>query len=146
MSYCSCVNDVYIFNILNMEGLKLITLNINGLNCKKNQQLFFDFIKENNIKIVNLQEHNLKDSNVLIDVFYEHFHVIVNESIFLKGGTAVLIDKTSINSEIISIEKSFDARITSVKFKINGKRMHVLNIYAPSGSKFLQEREDMFKD
>ena len=88
-----------------MEGLKLISLNINGLNCRKKQEIFFDFVKENNIKIVNLQEHNLKDSKHLIDKYYEHFHVIINESINLKGGIAVLIDKTNITSKILSIRK-----------------------------------------
>ena len=129
-----------------MDGFKLISLNINGLNCKKKQEIFFNFVKENYIKIVNLQEHNIKDSKNLFDKYYEHFHVIINESINLKGVAAVLIDKTAINSNILSIEKSFDARITSVKFTYNGKYMHVLNVYAPSGSNFLQERENMFKE
>ena len=49
-------------------------------------------------------------------------------SINLKGGTAVLIDKTSINEIIHNIEKSFNVRITLFKFTVNGKNMLVLNI------------------
>ena len=57
-----------------------------------------------------------------------------------------MIDKNNINSKIINIEKSADARITSVKFTINETRLHILNLYAPSGTKFHKEMESMFKD
>ena len=127
-------------------ALKFITLNVNGLCCKKKQKHFFDFIKENDVKMICLQEHNLKSSNIFLDIFYEQFHVILSESIYLKGGTCIFIDKNSINLQIISIEKSADARITSVKFTINKTRMHILNLYAPSGTKFHKYRESMFKD
>ena len=56
----------------------------------------------------------------------------------------MLIDKR-ITDDIILIEKSPDARITSVKMAIGKNRLHILNIYAPSGSKFQKEREDFFK-
>ena len=124
--------------------LKLITLNINGLNCVKKQELLYNFILENKIHIVNLQEHNLKDSTKLDSVFYDNFHVFISESINLKGGTAILIDKRVTNN-IIQIEKSSDARIISVKISIGEKRLHILNIYAPSGNNPQQEREDLFK-
>ena len=57
-----------------------------------------------------------------------------------------MIDKCNVISKILKIEKSPDSRITSVKFKIDNKHLHMLNIYAPSGSKFHQEREDLFKN
>ena len=127
-------------------ALKIMTLNINGLNCKIKQKHLFDFIKDNHINLISLQEHNLKNSSDLLDIFYEQFHVIINESINLKGGTAILIDKNNMCSSIHKIEKSSDSRITSVKFRIDNKYLHMLNVYAPSGSKFHQEREDLFKN
>ena len=135
---------LYYLYIYEME-VKFITLNVNGLSSEKKQKLLFDFIKINNFKIINLQEHNIKDKSKLMSMFYEHFEVVLNESINLKGGTAVLIDK-SIGCNILQVEKSPCSRITSVKLVINGKRMHILNIYAPSGSKFHQEREQMFRE
>ena len=125
-------------------AVKLISLNVNGLNSKKTQKLLFDFIKEKNLHLICLQEHNIKDKNNLLGIYYEHFEVILNESINLKGGTAILIDK-SLSCKQLQVEKSPCSRITSVKFVIGENRMHLLNIYAPSGSKFLQEREQMFK-
>ena len=111
--------------------LKLITLNINGLNCDKKQELLYNFLLDNKVHIVNLQEHNLKDSTKLNAIFYDNFHVFINESINLKGGTAILIDK-KVTNNIIQVEKSPDSRVLSVKLSINNKRLHILNIYAPS--------------
>ena len=59
-------------------ALKLMTVNINGLNCKRKQNLLFDYIKENRINFISLQEHNLKNGNDLLYIFYEQFHVIIN--------------------------------------------------------------------
>ena len=132
------------FLIILIMAVKLITLNINGLNCKKKQQNLFEYIQENNFNIVNLQEHNLKNQDDLLDIFKEYFHVFISESINLKGGTAILLDK-NITNNIIQVEKSSDSRITSVKFIVGKKQLHILNIYAPSGSKFHQERKELFK-
>ena len=112
--------------------LKLITLNVNGLNCDKKQELLYNFILKNRIHIVNLQEHNLKENKKLNSIFYDNFHVFINESINLKGGTAILIDKRVTNT-IIQVEKSADSRIISLKLSIGNKRLHILNIYAPQG-------------
>ena len=94
------------------RSIKFITLNINGLCSQNKQKLLFDFIKTNNYKIICLQEHNIKDKSKLINIFYEHFDIVINESINLKGGTAVLIDK-SMDCNILHIEKSPCSRITS---------------------------------
>ena len=76
--------------------------------------MLFNFIKENNIKFINLQEHNLKDRTKLSDIYFEHFDIILNESINAKGGTAILIDKST-NCKILNVEKSPCSRMTSVK-------------------------------
>ena len=124
---------------------KFITLNINGLNCRKKQQFLFDFINDNDINIINLQEHNLKKSDSLLDIFYEYFYIFINESIYLKGGTAILVDKRLTN-KIVHIEKSGDSRMISAKFIVGSQHLHILNIYSPSGSKYHQERENLFKN
>ena len=56
-------------------AIRLITLNINGLNCEKKQQLLFDYIQEKKLSIINLQEHNLKNQDDLIYTFKDNFHV-----------------------------------------------------------------------
>ena len=126
-------------------AVKFITLNVNGICSEKKQKMLFDFIKMNNLQIISLQEHNIKDKKNLMSMFYEHFDIVLNECINLKGGTAVLIDK-NLGCKILQVAKSPCSRITSVKLVINNKKMHILNVYAPSGSKFHQEREQMFRD
>ena len=78
----------------------------------------------------------------MIDIFKDNFHIFINESINLKGGTAILIDR-QITDNITLVEKSSDSRITSVKFVVGKQHLHILNIYAPSGSKNHQERENL---
>ena len=81
------------YMIILIMAIKLITININGLNCEKKQQMLFDHIQQNNFSIINLQEHNLKSQDDLLDIFSKYFYVFVNESINLKGGTAILVDR-----------------------------------------------------
>ena len=131
--------------IILILAIKLITLNIKDLNCKKKQKILFDYIQENNFNIINLQEHNLKNQTDLLDIFNEYIYVFTSETINLKGGTATLVDRR-ITDNIIQVEKSFDARIISVKFLVGRQNIHILNIYAPSGSKYHQERENLFRD
>ena len=124
---------------------KIATLNVNGLNCQKKQQILFDFIQTNGLNIIGLQEHNLKQEDVLMDIFYDNFHVIINESINIKGGTAILIDKR-LTDNILQVEKSSDSRIISAKITVGSDHLHILNIYAPSGTKQCKDRENLFKN
>ena len=96
---------------------KFITLNVNGLNSIKSQNLLFNFIKTNNLKFICLQEHNIKDKSKLLDMYYENFEVIINECINLKGGTAVLIDKAQ-DCKILQVEKFLSWLIWQHKTKI----------------------------
>lgn len=46
---------------------------------------------------------------------------------------------------MISCEKSHDSRILSLRIKLEEQILHLLNIYAPSGTKYHTERENLFK-
>ena len=82
-------------------ALKLMRVNIKGLNCEIKQNLLFDFIKENHISFIRLQEHNLKNGSDLLYIFYEQFHVIINESINLL--IVILIDKNNMCTSVKKI-------------------------------------------
>ena len=73
----------------------------------------FDFIRNNNLDIINLQEHNLKNKKYKIDMFYYSFHVFINDVIHLKGGTAFSIGINIINN-IVKVKKSSYSRIISL--------------------------------
>ena len=51
---------------------KFITLNVNGISTERKQKLLFDFLKMNDIKIICLQEHNIKDKGKLMNMFYDN--------------------------------------------------------------------------
>ena len=50
------------------------------------------FLKNKSIDIALLQEHNIKYIGK-IEYIIKYYHVILNKSILLKGGTLILIDK-----------------------------------------------------
>ena len=104
-----------------------------------------DFIITNNLDIINLQEHNLKNEKDLIDMFYYSFHVFINDAIHLKGGTAILIGKI-ITNNILNVKKSRDSRIISLRFISEPTHLHILNIYTPSGSNYFQDRETLYRN
>ena len=89
------------------------TLNINGLNDRKKQGQVINFMKYNKIDILLLQEHNIKDINVISKELNDFCFISLNPSISLKGGTAILICK-SLPYDIVSEEKSADSRIISL--------------------------------
>ena len=93
-------------------ALKLMRVNIKGLNCKRKQNLLFDYIKENRINFISLQEHNLKNGSDLLYIFYEQFHVIINESINLL--IAILIDKNYMCTNIQKILKLLQINLESI--------------------------------
>ena len=76
-----------------MEGLKILTLNVNGLNNKTKQLKLVDFIKMHHLDILMLQEHNLHDKDKLCKELLDICHIHLNLAICLKGGTAILINK-----------------------------------------------------
>ena len=105
----------------------------------------FDFIKTNNLDIINLQEHNLKNKKYLIDMFYYSFHVYINDAINLKGGTAILIG-TTITNNIVKVKKNPDSRIISLRFINETTHLHILNIYNTSGSDYYQDYETLYRN
>ena len=96
----------------------------------------------NKIDIMLLQEHNIRDANNICSKLNENFYIILNLAICHKGGTAILIDR-KLNFKVKNHEMSADSRIISAILEIDNKPLHIVNIYAPSGSKN-SERDDFF--
>ena len=63
----------------------------------------------------------------------------------MKGGTAILI-KRSLPITVIDLENSADSRIMSLRLKYCNQELHIVNIYAPSGNNFINERENLFQN
>ena len=119
------------------------TLNINGLNNVRKQGQLINFMRYHSIDILLLQEHNLRDIGAIGKDLNEFCYISLNNAICLKGGTAILINK-KLPFRVISEEKSADSRIISLKIKIYDQMLHLLNVYAHSGTQFNEERENLF--
>ena len=123
-------------------SIKVMSLNINGLNELVKQQLLDNLIRYHKIDVMMIQEHNIKDESRK-SFLTERYVVIMNNATNLKGGTCILINK-GLDSRINAVEKSADSRITSVKCDIHGNFFHFLNVYAFSGNTMSNMRDDFF--
>ena len=98
----------------------------------------------NKIDIMLLQEHNIRDSNKISSKLNDKYEIILNLAINLKGGTAIIIDK-KLDFKIKNHEMSADSRIISALLEIYNKPLHLVNVYAPSGSKN-SDRDTFFNE
>ena len=119
------------------------TLNINGLNNKVKQLQLIDFMIHNRIDILLLQEHNIRNENVICNELNDKYIVDINLAIAHKGGTAIIINRKS-PIKLLSSEKSSDSRIISIKIKLYEELFHIVNVYAHAGN--VKDREKMFND
>ena len=136
--------QIYIFIFFTFNSLNINSLNINGLNNKDKQLMLIDFMKYNKIDILLVQEHNIRDTVSIISELNDQYHVLINLSIAHKGGTAILLDKR-LDLKIIHHEMSADSRIISANIEIYNNSLHLLNIYAPSGSRN-SDRDKFFSE
>ena len=101
------------------------------------------FLKDKSIDIALLQEHNIKHIGK-IEYLLNYYHVILNKTILLKGGTLILIDKRL----PANIRRSYlhpTSRICTVTLNIMDTELYLINVYAPSGRNKAQEREHLFE-
>ena len=113
------------------------------MNSKIKQLQLIDYMKNNKIDILLLQEHNIRYKNKICNEILDLYHVTINLSIAQKGGTAIIINK-KLPVEIINQELSADSRITSIKIRLYSQILKIINIYAPSGSDN-RERDEIFQ-
>ena len=114
------------------------------MNCKSKQLQLIDYMKNNYIDILLLQEHNIRYKNNLCNEMIYAYHVIINLSIAQKGGTAIIINK-KLPIEITNQEFSADSRIISINIRLYSQLLKFVNVYAPSGSDN-NERDEIFQN
>ena len=124
--------------------LIVATLNVNGMNNTSKQLQIINHVKQHNIDILMVQEHNLKSLDNIDDTFFKEFIIVINYTVNIKGGTAMLF-RRSLPIKITNTEKSADSRILSVRILYYNHELQLVNIYAPSGSNFTREREELFQ-
>ena len=135
---------IFFYYFLTTVGLRILNLNINGINDQDKQIELVNFINLNRLDVIMLQEHNLRNKSLLSKVLLDSCHIFINLAINQKGGTAILFNK-KLHFNIVSEEKSADSRIISVKINLYGNVLQFVNIYAHSGSNS-GERDDLFQN
>ena len=111
------------------------------MNSKKKQLQLLTHLKKYKIDVALLQEHNIRKENVICNEILDEYHVEINFSISLKGGTAIMINRR-LPYKIISVEKAESSRITTLKLRIYDQIFKFINVYAHSGDE--KEREKLF--
>ena len=102
------------------------------------------FLKNKSIDIALLQEHNIKHMEK-IEYILKYYHVILNKTILLKGGTCILINKR-LPATICRSYLHPSSRICTTSLNIMDKELYFINVYAPSGKNKTLEREHLFEN
>ena len=102
-----------------------------------------EYLRNNSIDIAMFQEHKIK-SMTKLDYLLKFFHIILNKSLLLKGGTIILIDKR-LSSNIVRSYLHPSSRIITCVLDIMGTPLYLVNVYAHSGKNKEQEREELFE-
>ena len=130
------------FYIIKMYFI-ISTLNANGLNNRDKQIELINFMEYNRIDVLMIQEHNIRNENVICNELKDKYIVDINLAVSLKGGTAILIKRKS-PIKVLTSEKSSDSRIISIRIKIYEETLHLINIYAHAGN--TKDREKLFNE
>ena len=96
------------------------------MNSKKKQLQLLTHLKKYKIDVALLQEHNIRKENVICNEILDEYHVEINFSISLKGGTAIMINRR-LPYKIISVEKAESSRITTLKLRIYDQIFKFIN-------------------
>ena len=130
------------FYIIKMHFV-ISTLNVNGLNNRDKQIELINFMEYNRIDVLMIQEHNIRNENIICNELKDKYIVDINLAVSLKGGTAILIKRKS-PIKVLTSEKSSDSRIISIRIKIYEETLHLINIYAHAGN--TKDREKLFNE
>uniref|UniRef100_A0A8C7WYM9 Reverse transcriptase domain-containing protein n=1 Tax=Oryzias sinensis TaxID=183150 RepID=A0A8C7WYM9_9TELE len=117
------------------RNIKMVTLNVNGLNNPIKRKKVISMLKKENAQILFLQETKLNDQehNKFKQMGYRNTFYSSNES-NKKRGVAILITN-SIQFECSKEIKDKCGRYVMVKGKLQNELITMINIYAPPGSK-----------
>ena len=94
--------------------------------------------------MIFIQEHNLRDRDLLSADLLNLCDIFINLAINQKGGTAILINK-KLNYETLNWEYSADSRIISLRIKYYNNVLHLVNVYAPASATY-SERDEFFQN
>ena len=119
--------------------LKIISLNVRGLNLAKKRQILMHWFKNNKGDILFMQETFCKtDFSELNNNKWESHHSFTNST--HSRGVLISINK-KLPLKIYNIHRKNDGRAVLINAKIKGVDTTICSVYAPSDS---TERKEFF--
>ena len=124
------------------NSIKILSLNVRGLNDKRKRQKVFYWLHEQNVDVIALQETHLGSESDEWKWKREWGQKSAWTNV-AKGsrGVAMLIGKKS-KVEISNIKKDPNGRIISVDGNILDEKLRIINVYTPN---IEQERKEFIK-
>ena len=113
-------------------NLRVLSLNVRGLNDKTKRLGIYQFIKDKNIDIACLQETFCTINNqrkIDLDWNGSIFHCLT-ESAHSRGVSTLI--RRSLNYNFVNMFKSNDGRRLLINIEIENEPFTIVNIYAPN--------------
>lgn len=115
------------------KQLKIASININRILLDSRKKLLLNYCLDQNLDVVGLQEVRFQDGEM-----FEPNYTFISNSEPERGGTGMLIRK---EIKISNIIRGGEGRILCVKIE----NINFVNIYAPAGSHWKEERNVFFQ-
>nr|CAB3264541.1 pol-like protein [Phallusia mammillata] len=126
--------------------LKICTLNVNGIGQASKRHALFRHLSSLNFDLFCLQEtHSTPQTESLWKSEWTSGPILLNSAPHkgsASGGVAVLLNSSSIS--ILNSISDSTGRIITTDISTRTHTIHIVNIYAPSGSKNHQARNTFF--
>ncbi len=117
--------------ILNMEALRIGSLNINGGRDSVKRAIVYETIEHKKLDIVFLQETHSGLMNEIEWNLWWKGYKLLSHGTNLSRGVGIFFSST-IRVDIISTEEPVKGRLLVVKAQIQGLLVFLINIYAPT--------------
>ena len=114
------------------NNLKLISMNVCGLNEKIKRTKVFRFLRSKEIDVACIQETHLTKSKHRIIKNEWNGKVVYNDGESNSRGVAVFFAK-HLDVQNVSVDRDLNGRFVSVAIKLNEQSLRIVNVYAPNG-------------
>jgi len=118
-----------------MHIIKFLTFNIRGINDQNKADFLKDYLKNNGVDIVFLQETHIDSPDTVDELgnmfsdFFCYFTIRFDKT----KGVGILIKKNfCANMSVLSTHYDLDSRFLKIEIKINEIILNLINIYAPN--------------
>ena len=118
-----------------MHIIKFLTFNIRGINDQNKADFLKDYLKNNGVDIVFLQETHIDSPDTVdeLDNMFSDFFCYFTIRFDKTKGVGILIKKKfCANMSVRSTHYDLDSRFLKIELKVNEVILNLINVYAPN--------------